>query len=341
MRKLRSSSLDARLVYDHYIAARRSAILTVAVRLALFDFLHATPSSAEDIRKHCQISPRATQSMLRCLLAMGLVTENTGIYACTEESAAFLVHSTEGNMAGLIDMDFDNFLTPTNLLQAMQEDRPTVYGDIDVWESHSVDIEEARKFTKAMHAISSKPAMALANTLSTLSLAIQTKKHVVDIGAGSCVYTIALLDTYPHLHATVVDIPSMQNISMEYVQTYGLHERVEWCGMDMFTEDWPQGDIVILSQILHDWNHEQSLLLLQKAFASLPDGGVLLIHEKLTDPNTHLPLSNALVNLDMLIWTQGQQYNITELRALLLRAGFREVHLHPTTEYWSLVYAVK
>ena len=51
------------------------------------------------------------------------------------------------------------------------------------------------------------------------------------------------------------------------------------------------------------------------------------------------PLANALVDLDMLVWTEGQQYSAAGLRSLLEAAGFGEIEIAPTSGYWSLASA--
>jgi len=111
----------------------------------------------------------------------------------------------------------------------------------------------------------------------------------------------------------------------------------------MFADPFPAGfDAVLLSQILHDWPPEKDRELVKKAYAALPAGGRLLIHEKLVDDDGTGPLANALVNLDMLVWTEGQQLTEEGLRRMLADAGFDdEVERRSTAGYWSVVVARK
>ena len=81
--------------------------------------------------------------------------------------------------------------------------------------------------------------------------------------------------------------------------------------------------------------------LLQRAFAALPPGGCVLIHEKLVDDDRDAPLANPLVHLDMLVWTKGQQYSFGELVDLLTHAGFDDFSAESTGGYWTLVQARK
>ena len=104
----------------------------------------------------------------------------------------------------------------------------------------------------------------------------------------------------------------------------------------------PKGfDAALLSQILHDWSVETGERLLARLFDGLDAGSRVLIHEKLVSADRSGPLANALVDLDMLIWTEGQQHTAQTLRQMLERVGFRDVVARPTAGYWSVVEASK
>jgi acetylserotonin N-methyltransferase len=63
----------------------------------------------------------------------------------------------------------------------------------------------------------------------------------------------------------------------------------------------------------------------------------VLVHEKLVEDDGSGPLANALVNLDMLVWTEGQQLSGAEVREMLSEAGFERIETAPTAGYWSVV----
>ena len=334
--QLNAPALDQRLVYDHYIAARGSAVLTVAVNLGLFDLLEQSPKSSSDIAEAFELSLRGATSIVRALVAMKLLVPDGEAFANSEHASAFLVSTKEGYIGALIAMEFEHFLTPQKVLQAAREDRPTVYGDTDVWSSHAESDSQAKDFTAAMHAISTQPALAL----SRLPI-WRTDDVLVDMGCGSAVYSIALMQLFPQFQAKLCDIPNLEGIVGNYLERYGVADRAQFVGIDMFKAAWPEGTVVLLSQILHDWNPLECRQLLQRAFAALPAGGRIVIHEKLTETESHLPLANALVNLDMLIWTTGQQFSYLELKALLEEVGFSGCQHIPSDGYWSAVVATK
>ncbi len=45
----------------------------------------------------------------------------------------------------------------------------------------------------------------------------------------------------------------------------------------------PTADVVIIGQVLQDWNPEQKQLLIQKAYHALPPGGALIVYEAMID----------------------------------------------------------
>ena len=339
--KLQASDLDYRLIYDHYIAGRRSAVLTVALKLEIFTVLERSPLSITELSEKCDLSLRGCTGIVRSLMAMQLLNELDNLLYNTPESSAFLIKGKEGYIGALMEMEWDNFLSPKNLLAAAKEDRPTVYGQEDVWENHSMDLENSQKFTAAMHSISTQPALALANLPIWQQGRGTLPTTILDMGCGSAVYSIALLQKHPQLTAVAADLPAMRPIIESYLKQYDVQDRAYFLGIDMFRESWPQASAIILSQILHDWNPTQCRLLLTQAFDALESNGLLVIHEKLTANHTHLPLANALVNLDMLIWTEGQQFAPAELEKLLIDVGFQNITFTHTAPYWSAIIAQK
>ena len=327
-------------IYNIYIQGRASAALAVAVHLNIFDILAAQEQSAQALSKRLGLQQRGIVAILRSLSAVGLLHFETASqkYSCSESSKIYLCKDQPTYIGALIDMEVEHFLTPQHILTSLQNDKPSVYEEKDVWENHQIDLEQARRFTAAMHSISTRPAMALAEQDFWSSV-----KCVLDVGAGSGVLSIALLQKHMQLHAILMDIPSVCSIAEEYIVRYGVSERVQFLPLDMFHSSYPKGcDAILFSQILHDWNFEQGKILLQKSYDALDVGGKVIIHEKLTDPeNNHQPVENALVNLDMLIWTQGQQYSFYDLQHMLEDIGFVHIQQKRTHTYWSYIIGEK
>lgn len=329
--------IDDQRVYDAYIAGRKSAAIAAAVRAGLFDLLAGGALPFDRIQSEMGWSRRGTRSMLDALTAMGFVVIAADGFAASADAAAYLTRGAEGSLWGLVDMEVDSFLSPAALLEALAKDKATVYGGEDPWEAHGADPEKARAFTAAMHSVSERPAAGVAERLD-----LSTSRRLLDVGGGSGALSIALARANPELECVIWDIPAVCPIADEYVRAAGCEGRVRSEAGDMFAEDYPAGfDTVLLSQILHDWSFETGAELVAKAFAALPPGGRIVIHEKLVEDGDSGPLANQLVHLDMLVWTEGQQYRVSELTELLERSGFAGVERLRTTGYWSVVHGAK
>ncbi|MEQ8763581.1 MAG: methyltransferase [Planctomycetota bacterium] len=322
-------------IYDIYIANRASAALAVAVRLRLFERLEARPLDSDQIAQELELQPRPTRALVIALESLGLLERDVKErYRPTARAAAFLVPDREPYLGWLIDLDFEHFITPERLMTAMKHNREQAYGDQAVWESHEADPAQAERFAKAMHSISLRPASALAEAFD-----FGAARSLLDVGGGQGTISQVLLERHPDLRATVFELATVCRL-IEASSTRP--DRLSAVAGDMFEDEWPTGhDLVLLSQILHDWSPDDGARLLEKAWNALPSGGSVLIHEKLVADDQKGPVANALVSLDMLFWTEGQQYTAAELATILDAAGFDSVTVRPTCGYWSLVSARK
>lgn len=330
---------DDRRIYDAYIAGRRSAAVAVGVRLGLFDALAAEPLTEADLRDRLQVRERPLHSLLAALTGMRFLELRHDRYHNADDVADYLVRGKPGWLGGLIDLEVEHFLSPAALLEAMRADHSTVYEGVDPWEAHAADPELARRFTAAMHSVSERPAAGLAEVVEFVA-----GERVLDVGGGSGALSLAIARAHADVSCVVHDLPAVCEIARRYASEAGLENRVTAEPGDMFGRELPPGfDTVLFSQILHDWPPAKDRQLLQKAHRALPPGGRLLIHEKLVEDDSDGPVANALVNLDMLLWTEGQQFRWSELRALIEAAGFpaESIERRATAGYWTVVIARK
>ncbi|MFK4189832.1 methyltransferase [Streptomyces sparsogenes] len=77
---------------------------------------------------------------------------------------------------------------------------------------------------------------------------------------------------HPHISGGVYELPQVRPFFEEYVNSFGLSDRLSFHGGDFFVGDLPGADVIVLGQILHGWGLEEKLLLLRKAYQALPDG---------------------------------------------------------------------
>ncbi len=108
---------------------------------------------------------------------------------------------------------------------------------------------------------------------------------------------------HEHLSGGGLDLPPVGPIFEEYVDSYGLGERLRFHPGDFSEDPLPTADVLVMGHILHDWNLEQKKMLLGKAYETLPEGGALIVYEAMIDDVRRENTFGLLMSLNMLIET--------------------------------------
>jgi hypothetical protein len=89
-------------------------------------------------------------------------------------------------------------------------------------------------------------------------------------------------------------------------------------------------DIMLLSNILHDWDVPECRILVGRLAAALPKGGRLLVHDAFLNDAMDGPLNIALYSANLFCVTEGRCYSAAECRAWLEEAGLTSQNAVPT-----------
>jgi SAM-dependent methyltransferase len=160
-----------------------------------------------------------------------------------------------------------------------------------------------------------------------------------DIGAAQGAAAVQIVLANSHLAGIGFDLPQVEPVFEKYVKSFGLTDRVQFVGGNFFTDPLPRADVLVMGNVLHDWNLDERRLLLSKAYQALPSGGALIVCETLIDDERRSHSVALLQTLNMGIETAGgANFTGAECRAWLREAGFRDSHVqHLTGEEWMVV----
>jgi SAM-dependent methyltransferase len=165
---------------------------------------------------------------------------------------------------------------------------------------------------------------------------------LLDVGGGTGIYSIACLQKYPGLRAIVFDRPEVLKVAAEMAAAYGVADRLECRPGDMFRDPLPgEADIILLSNILHDWDVPECRALVQRCAEVLPPGGRLLIHDVFLNDALDGPLPIALYSAALFCLTEGRAYSAAEYRSWLSEAGLTPGEIVPTLIHCGLLPGVK
>lgn len=320
---------------QHYLPA-----MTVADEIGLAPALTGGALSTEALAEKLDVGSRGLGIHLSLLAGLGIVERHEGLWSATALARSYLDPASPFYWSGLLQHYRESNPLHANLLAALGPASgrdPTAGHSVEAWESGELGPEQAQSIARFMHSHSLPAAIAAAR-----SGVFDDVSRLMDVGAGSGCFAIAIARAVPALRATVMELPAMCEAAAPYIEAGGVGDRVSTTAVDMFREPWPQGhDALFFSNIYHDWNEETCRELSAKAFAALAPGGRIVLHEMLMDDTGTGPLTTASFSMLMLLGTRGKQYSLGELRGILESAGFADVSAVHSRGYYSLVTARK
>jgi hypothetical protein len=120
-------------------------------------------------------------------------------------------------------------------------------------------------------------------------------------------------------------------VAREMADAYGVADRLECRAGDMFVDAVPAGaDIILLSNVLHDWDVPECRTLIARGADALAPGGRLLIHDVFLNDAFDGPLPIALYSAALFCLTEGRAYSAAEYREWLVAAGLKPGPVIPT-----------
>jgi (2Fe-2S) ferredoxin/predicted O-methyltransferase YrrM len=295
---------------------QESRVLLSALELDLFTPLSggATAAQAAEARG---TDPRATETLLNALVAMGLLTKADGVYSTTPVSGRYFVAGQPDDVRTASLHQSSLWRSWSRLTEVVRTGEVAGHEEMgERGEGWTVP------FIAAMHRNATERAKGVA-----AAIGVEGVRNVLDVGGGSGAYSIAFAQASPGLEATVLDLPTVLPIAEGHVREAGLLGRVRLRAGDLRTDDLGTGhDLVLLSAICHMLDPEENRALLGRCFRALEPGGRIVISEFILEGDKTSPRSAALFSINMLVGTKGgASYSEAEYAEWLEGAGFREV----------------
>jgi demethylspheroidene O-methyltransferase len=155
---------------------------------------------------------------------------------------------------------------------------------------------------------------------------------VLDVGAGQGRFVSALARHAPHLQLQMFDLPPVLAQARPRLAAQGLDARVQLHPGSFLDDPLPTGaDLITLVRVLHDHPDAVVRLVLQKAHAALPPGGVVLVAEPMAqDADTAAQhQADAYYHFYLMAMGAGRLRSPKEIAALLRDAGFAAIEQVP------------
>ena len=294
----------------------------VAAKFALADLVASGPKSIKELADATHTHGSSMGRLLRALTTLGIFVEDTaGRYRQTALSDTLRSEHPESIRPLAMMLGAHFVWKPSGALdETVRTGQPSferVYGApfFEYLAGHS---DDAAVFNTAM---SSSP-----DYLAAIVGAYEFSKfeRIVDVGGGHGLLLAGILFANPRLCGVLYDLPAVV-ADTSALRKEPISQRCEIIGGDFFKGVPAGADAYILKGIIHDWNDKAALRILKNCRRAIHSDGTLLLAETVLSPSTD-PAS-ALMDMLMMVLTNGRERTESEFRSLLQEAGFSMVQV--------------
>ncbi len=327
MPPLPAPQTDPTRIFELFRGSYGSELLTAAIaHFNVFGYLAEEPQNFERLAEHLGLERRPSVVLITALRAMGLLTlDSADKLGLTPLAAEHLTPRGQFDVSDYVGLAASSPAVlemvarlKTNQPAGAEEESGTAFIYRQGIPSAMERTELARHFTLALCGRAKNVAPVLAQRMP-----IESATTLLDVGGGTGIYSIAYLRQHPELRAIVLDRPEVLKIAAGFATEYGVADRIEFFAADMFTDALPTADVILLSNVLHDWDVPECQSLVMNCAAALTPRGKLIIHDVLLNDALDGPLPIALYSAALFTLTEGRAYSAAEYRGWLESAGLQ------------------
>lgn len=294
----------------------RTAVLDAAVGAGILEALLAEAQSAADLARRCRIDARALDLLLEALVADALVKRRAdGLYEAGDAVRA-LDDSAPGGFRWMSRLwaHLPEFLATGKPLFEMDGDS----------ENRSREYEDKVARLGEMFA----PAAA------SIAKKLGPAPSLLDLGAGSGVWTLAMAALSPDSRVCAVDfapvLPSFHNRA----RALGLADRCESIAGDLHTVNIERRfHRVVVANVLHLEPEERARAIIRRSLDWLLPDGELVIIGMLVSDSAPSALARSLYSIHLAMrTTHGENHRPAEIDRWCRQAGFTSTRLVASDE---------
>jgi hypothetical protein len=309
-----------------------AAALRAAARLKVADALGDGPMAVEDLAAEVKTEPQPLRRLLRALSCYGIFAERP-----------------------------DGTFTHTDMSRLLREDDPHSLRDIALWctEPWTWDAwprldeavrsgrnvvedlygkeffpylnedapESADVFNRAMTTSSVQSARDVAQFLD-----LSGATSVADIGGGQGHVVASLLEKYPSLHGTLLDLPRVVANADPRLRAGGaLSDRMRLVPGDCRAAVPVQADVYVIKNIL-EWDDDSTTRTLRNVIEAGGPGSRVVVIENLVDDTPSMRFSTAM-DLLLLLNVGGAKHTTASMAGRLTEAGLVIDDVSPVNPY--------
>lgn len=295
---------------------KKGQVFQTALELDVFAKLK-TPKTAEVISWEMSTDPVLTGRFLDVLVALGLLGKNDGAYVTPPDLYPFLAAGEPYFSKRLLlsEEEQRNWLNLKELLKqgSLEKEKPDF--------QYFYDRESMELIARSA---------LLGRLQKTLKIVIelpefQVARRIIDLGGGHGLFGIGLAQENQDLEVVIFDRPGIVELSSEFINKYGMENRIKTMAGNYITDELGTGYDIALEISSFEGNLDQARQFFQNVEKALRPGGLFIIQTFAIEANRTSPLLPLLHDLyKKMAGSNMYMMDRAEIIGVLEDAGFEE-----------------
>jgi hypothetical protein len=310
----------------------------VAAKLGIADLLADGPKSVEELAATTKTHAPSLYRILRAAASLNVFTEQENRVFALNPNAQPLLSNVPNSLRDIaIFMGEDwHWQVWGKTLYSVQTGKSAwaqTHGD-DVFVYFGMNPEAATIFNRAMSSLTALATVAVVEGYDFSGI-----NTLIDIAGGHGRLLTDIVEANPNIHGVLFDVPHVIEGARENVAKSKAADRIEFLSGDFFVSVPAGGDAYLMKHIIHDWDDERAVTILQNIRKAMnPKGRVLLVESIIAEGNNQD--FGKLMDIEMLVSPGGKERTAAEYAELFGRAGLRLTRIVPTKSAYSVIEAV-
>ena len=289
-------------------------VVVALAQLNVFETIGHEVKTIDELATACNANKNVLLRTLRYATHIDIVHNADGKYALTETGKFFLKDSP-GSLCGSMNFlskrpwrdSWDNF---SHCLKTGEPAFNNVFG-MPFFEYLDKNQEYGKVFNDYMMKLTNMSSPLIPNYYDFGSFST-----ICDVGGGQGILLKAILEKYTGCKGILFD---MESVLQHHVMGE-LANRTEFVSGSFF-DTIPNADCMLLKTVIHDWNNENSIRILNNCKNALNKGGkIILVEQVIEMPYT---FHSLFYDLHMQVMLGGAERTEEEFRDILKQAGLK------------------
>ena len=314
--------------------------ISVASTLGIADLLTGGPQTVEQLAAATGTHADSLYRLLRALASLGIFAQTEGgrfaltpLAECLRSDAPDSIRNW-ARMLGL-PLFWQSWGELLHSVKTGEGGLKKAFGAPNPFAYLSQHPGDAKVFDGAMNDMSRNHGPSIARAYNFGKF-----RKIIDVGGGHGALLMSILRQYAGPRGVVFDLPHVIQGTQAAIAAAGLSQRCETAAGDLFASVPSGADAYLMRSIIHGFNKERALEILQNIRRSIqPEGRLLLV--EFVVPAGNEPSLGKLLDLQMLVMSEsGRERTPAEFKELLEDGGFRLGEIYPTASPQSVIEGV-